>query len=380
MIDFIIGSFSVLAFRAEKIIEELNKPRKVPATVLEHCQRISERTKKSLVMIKNRQYLLQQITDAIKKKLITSGDVDDLLKQILKSYRDARREIDVIEENFVGHLVRFNEPDRFLTNLAASLWKETNLPDTPPIVVTNTTGYFSTWAEARIVFSPPSSEHNLLIFPDLYHEFGHILRQSLQIELLGMRYESELASHLIELENEVKRKSRPLDKDVIPLIIARWENSWAEEVACDTLASFILGPVYGWCNLHLCLQNSDVYHKGNSHPADAARTKHIFNVLRRCGFSAEVNKMEAIWNKYLAVTEQKPSSYFQDFHPTSLFTAILEDVEEVIKSKDIKILDGSSTIKIIDESWKQFIQNPQQYVEWEETAITKLKDLLKSVL
>lgn len=373
MIDFIIGSFSVLAFRAEKIIEELSKPRKVPASVLEHCQRVSERTKKSSVMIKNRQELLRQISKAIEKKLITSGDVDDLLKQILKSYRDARREIDVIEENFVGHLVRFNEPDRFLTNLAASLWKETNLPDTPPIVITNTTGYFSTWAEARIVFSPPSSEHNLLIFPDLYHEFGHILRQSLRIELLGVRYESELISHLIELENEVKRQSRPLDKDVIPLIIARWENSWAEEVACDTLASFILGPVYGWCNIHLCLQNSDVYHKGSSHPADAARTKHIFNVLRRCGFNSEVNKMESIWNKYLDVAEQKTSSYFQDYHPISLFTAIMEDVEEVIKENSFGNLDKSPTIAILNESWKQFIENPNIYTEWEEKKVFVLK-------
>lgn len=376
MIDFIIGSFSVLTVRAEKIIEELNKPRKVPSSVLEHCQRVSERTKKSLITIKNRQELLQQITEAIEAKLITSGDVDDLLKQILKSYRDARREIDVIEENFVGHLIRFNEPDRFLTNLANSLWKETNLPDTPPIVVTNTSGYFCTWAEARIVFSPPSSEHNLLIFPDLYHEFGHILRQSLRIELLGKRYESELSSHLIDLENEVKRKSRPLDENVIYEIGFRWENSWAEEVACDTLASSVLGSVYGWCNLHLCLQNSDVYHKGSSHPADAARTKHIFNVLRRCGLKSEVNKMETIWNKYLDITEQKPSSYYQDFHPTSLFTAIMEDVEEVIKDNDIKILDGSSTIKIIDESWKQFTENPQQYVQWEENAISKLKVLV----
>lgn len=381
MIEFLIGAFSVLGVRADKIVRTLedkrdfttqNRKQNLPPSALEHCRRVSARTRGVIDLIDNRRDILQQLREALQTNQITSSQSDAFLKQVFKSYRDSRREIDAIEENFVGHLIRFNEADLFYTNLASALWKDTNLPDTPPIAVTNTSGYFCTWAALGIVFSPPSSEHHLLISPDLYHEFGHIL-QAMKVELFGQRFLSELKSHITQLENKVRRTARPIKEERILDIAFRWNSSWAEEVACDTMATLMLGASYGWCNLQLCLQSSNVFDGGGKHPSDAARTKHILNVLRRCGFNDDAEKIENLWNQYLRISQQTISKYYDDYHPDSLFTAVMEDVEQAIKDNNFGITNKSATIEILDEAWKQFLENTSSFDQWEKTAVIGLK-------
>ncbi len=374
MIEFLVGAFSVLAVRAGKIVKTLKKKRDIPSSAIEHCRRVSKRTTEILASINNKQDVLLQIQDRLKAKKITLSQIDGLLKDVLKAYRDLRRDIDIIEEDFVGHIVRYNKADRFFTQLASALWKETNLPDIPPVAVTNTSGYFCTLADLGIVFSPPSSEHHLLIVPDLYHEFGHILHKSLKIKLFGKRFSAELTSHVVSLKNQIRQTSRPLKPETISDIAFRWINSWAEEVACDALATYLLGPAYGWCNLHLCLQVSNVFESGNKHPADAARTKQILKILRRRGFNDDASKIEKLWNKYLQLSRQTSTSYYHDYHPDSLFTAIMEDVEHAIKDHGLSNAIDRPTIDILNESWKQFLESPSDYKTWEERAIATLKE------
>lgn len=375
MIEFLRGAFSVLGIRAGKIVKTLEEKKGVPASALEHCRRVSERTKGVIDLIDDRQNILQQLEEGLKAKMLTLSQSDALLKQILKSYRSFRREIDIIEENFVGHIIRFNEADWFSTNLSAALWRDTNLPDTPPVAVTNTSGYFCTWASLGIVFSPPSSEHHLLISPDVYHEFGHILHQGLKVELFNTRFEAELKSHVADLKNQIRRTSRPIKDETILDIAFRWKSSWAEEVACDSLATIMLGPAYGWCNLHLCLQSPNVFDGGGAHPSDAARTKHILSILRRRGFKDDADKIERLWKQYLQISQQATSKYYQDYHPDSLFTAVLEDVETAIKANDFGSKNKSAVIETLNEAWKQFLDDSDNFNAWEESTIARLKKI-----
>lgn len=374
MIEFLRGAFSVLDARAGKIVKTLEEKKDIPASASEHCRRVSERTKGVIVLINNRLDILQKLEKGLQNKMITPSQSDTLLRQILKSYRSFRREIDIIEENFVGHLIRFIEPDRFYTNLSSALWKDTNLPDIPPVAVTNTSGYFCTWASLGIVFSPPSSEHHLLIAPDLYHEFGHILHQGIKVELFNKRFEAELKSHISDLKNKARRNARPIKDETILDIAFRWKSNWAEEIACDTLATLMLGPSYGWCNLHLCLQSPNVFDGGREHPSDASRTKHILSILRRNGFSDEAEKIENLWNEYLRISQQTTSKYYNDYHPNGLFTAILEDVEQAIGDNNFGITNKSTAIEILNEAWKTFLEGAGKFDGWEKTAIKKLKN------
>ncbi|MGI8468857.1 MAG: hypothetical protein ACR2N3_10420 [Pyrinomonadaceae bacterium] len=195
----------------------------------------------------------------------------------------------------------------------------------------------------------------------------------MKVELFGQRFLSELKSHITQLENKVRRTARPIKEERILDIAFRWNSSWAEEVACDTMATLMLGASYGWCNLQLCLQSSNVFDGGGKHPSDAARTKHILNVLRRCGFNGDAEKIENLWNQYLRISGQTISKYYDDYHPDSLFTAVMEDVEQAIKDNNFGITNRSATIEILEEAWKEFLENTNNFDEWEKKAITRLK-------
>lgn len=376
MIEFLTGAFSVLQIRGERIVKILEEKTDVPPAVVERCRSAAQNTLDLVDMVSDKKQTLALIKKSLENGTITSSQSEIPLKTVLLSYRDLRRTLDAIEEKFVGHIVRYNKSDLFFTRLAEVLWEETNLSDLPPIGVTNTEGYFCTWASMGIIFSPPSAEHNLLIFPDLYHEFGHILQQ--QIKFYGNNFRAELKSHIAELKNQIRRIGRPMELKIIDDINYKWGEYWAEEAACDTLATWVIGPAYGWCNLHLCLQNSTSYIHEGKHPADAARTKHILRVLRRRGFSADADAIEKLWKSFNNISQQSPSNYYQDYHPDGLFTAVMEDVEQSIKDNNIVgIEEGSPMIMLFDQAWKVFNESPETYNEWEEKTIAELKERFK---
>lgn len=376
MIEFLNGAFSVLLVRGERITETLKNKTDVPPPVVERCRRAVQNIVGITEEINEKLVSLELIGQTFENGKITAEQADIQLKKVLLAYRDLRRTIDAIEENFVGHIVRFNKSDLFFTRVAETLWEETNLPDLPPVAVTNTSGYFCTWASMGIVFSPPSTEHNLLIFPDLYHEFGHILQKN--VKLYSNKFSVELKAHVAELKNQIRRTARPIEPKIIDNINYIWNKNWAEEVACDTLATCIIGPAYGWCNLHLCLQNSSAYLHGGKHPADAARTRHILRVLRRRGFGTEANKINELWNRYASISQQTSSNYYQDYHPDSLFIAVMEDVEDAIKDMSfVGIEENTPTVAMLNQAWKLFNENSKNYNEWEEKAIKELKTRLE---
>jgi hypothetical protein len=372
VIEFLNGAFSVLLIRGRKNVKILEMKLDAPPTVIERCRRAAEHLQRTVDEIARKIETIARVKESLAAGIISNLQAERPLKTILLSYRDLRRNLDAVEENFVGHIVRYNKSDLFFTRLGETLWDETNLPDLPPIAVTNTNGYFCTWASFGIIFSPPSTEHNLLIYPDLYHEFGHILQEL--IKLYGANFQAELKSHIAELRNQIRRFSRPIDEKIIDDINYKWNIRWAEEVACDTLATCIVGPAYGWCNLHLCLQNSSAYSPSGDHPADAARTRHIVRVLRRRGFTVDAAKIERIWNSCLEISRQNPVNYYQDYHPDSLFIAVMEEVEQAIKDHGITGIESNSpTIELFNQAWQIFNGNNADYSVWEEKVIKDLK-------
>ena len=376
MITFLKDAYLVLLNRAERIVKILADQPHEPPAVVERCRRVAQHSRQVIDEINDKILFIEAVNINLENHKIYNSDANRLLKKVLLAYRDHRRTIDGIEENFVGHIVRYNKSDLFFTNLAEVLWEETNLPDMPPIAVTSTSDYFCTLAPLGIIFSPPSTEYNLLIIPDLYHEFGHIVHET--NKLFGTRFNTELKAHIEHITNQVRRHSRPILQQTIDDITEVWIRRWAEEVACDTLATMIIGPAYGWCNLQLCLQNSNAFSSTGAHPADAARTDHILKILRRQGYSSEADKIKHIWDQYIEITQQTLTGNYQDYHPQSLFTAIMEDVEaEISRNGFFGIKDDCQTIKMLNEAWALFNQDNQKYRDWELRTIETLKIALK---
>ena len=378
MIHFLLGAFSILAARANKIIRQLESKATLPKPVVAQCALVSTKTRQLVPGLVRRAKVIQSLSIKIAQGHLSAERAEPVLRGSFLAYRDFKRELDAIEEFFVGHISRFIEADLFLTSVAAVLWNEARLPGVPPVAVASTSGYFCTVASLGIIFSPPSVEDHLLILPDLYHEAGHLLHERLGLRLFGQRFEQALHDHEQELRNQIRRVARPMKKGIISDIVTRWERRWAEEAACDTLAARLVGPAYGWCNLHLCLQSPNVYAIGLEHPADVARTKHIFRVLKRAGWEVQVNLMENQWNQYLAIIKHNKARHFVDYHPDQLFIAVMEDVEEATRSLSV-YQSGSATVsEILNEAWNQFLYDPISYEDSKAGLMNKMKEALLS--
>jgi len=373
MIDFLIGAFSVLKMRGDKIIRYLEDKKGLPPPAKAHCARIADKTRANIHSVNRRLLALQSLKGKVESGRVSLTQAEPILPVLFRSYRGSKRELDAFEEFFAGHINRFIDADDFLTRIAEEVWKEGGLPGASPVAVTNTSGYFCTVASLGIVFCPPCTEEHLLPLPDFYHESIHILPEHLGRPLHGLRFQQALHDHASHLQNQIRRISLPIDAKVIAGIITRWDLSWAEEVACDTLAAYLTGPAYGWCNLHLCLQSPNVYAISPEHPADAARTIHIFRTLKRLGWAEEVNRMESRWEQYLRTVKHKKPHNYDIYHPADLFTAITEDVIETSRNLSSYSARAGAISTLLNDAWRMFLSDPTSYVSWEQQTVAQLR-------
>lgn len=378
MIDFLAGALAVLAARGNEIVDKLEQVTGVPPSVTEHCKRVVGRTKGHLREIEDHQVNLQNLRTAVAQGSLSLSKAEPFVKGYIKGYHDLRRKIDAIEEFFAGHVTRFSPSDEFLTLTASAIWQESNLPGDPPVAIASTSGYFCTLASLGIVFAPPNDVQKLLILPDMCHEFVHLLHENSSIVSDKPRFSRAVVAYINELEQQARRFSRPLPPHLTNDIYFTWSTYWAEEVACDTLAARLVGPAYGWCNLHLCIRHPKIY-SSTKHPADAARTRHIFRVLKRCGWTQEAADMERRWEQYVrTIRPQKPSNY-DDYHADDLFVAVMEDVEASTSGVVPTYQPGSGTVgDLLNEAWKNFLNDPLNYPVWEKPMVEELWRKLKT--
>ncbi len=152
MIDFLLGALSVLKARAGEIIGQLKSSSVTLETVIENSARVIQQTKVVVTGIEKQQISLQELTAKFANGDTSFEEALPVLRSMLREYRDFRRQVDLNEEFFAGHIVRFNEPDEYLTLFAARLWRETELPGTAPVLVGSTSDYFCTSSTLGIVF------------------------------------------------------------------------------------------------------------------------------------------------------------------------------------------------------------------------------------
>jgi hypothetical protein len=378
MIDFLAGALAVLAARGNEIVEKLEQVTGIPVPVVEQCKHIVAKTRRHLNEIEDHQVNLRDLKDSIAQGRLSLSIAEPLIKSYTKGYHDLRRQIDLIEEFFAGHVTRFSTSDEFLTLTASAAWQEGNLPGISPIAVASTSGYFCTLAPLGIVFAPPNDAQKLLILPDLYHEFGHLLHENSSILSDKPRFSQALLQYVYDLEQQARRIARPLPQGLTAEIYFSWLQYWAEEVACDTLAARLVGPAYGWCNLHLCIRGLKIY-SGSKHPADAARTRHIFRVLKRCGWATQVAEMEKLWDQYIKTMQLQKPPFFEEYHPDELFIAVMEDVETNTSGIVQIYRPGLGTVgNLLNEAWENFLKDPLNYPVWERPKAKELWEKLKT--
>jgi hypothetical protein len=362
MSQFVRGLFTDLLIKIDKMSSVLNG-RTMP-------KRIASAFKRDT---------LTQL-DSIRAEIVTifdSGllDSSNYMRNLIIKYRSLANDLLDIELYRYMAIVNYrDQADGYFEDLLTRIYKEIGSLQIRPFVSTfsNSDTYY--WAEigSGMIALPYGEERNILNLSDLYHEIGHFLFDQYKIDFIG-----QLPAQ-IDLFYKKKQDSFAQAADALN----RWETTWTEEFSCDLIATFFTGPVYAWTNLKISTASSvkNVYGNTKSeteHPANEARMRAIFAMLRLTGHQAELVEIEKTWNDFLKNIGRKPSVDYETFYPQEFIDSLAQSVFDgcrniALRSYEEQIELSAPPVSLaLNDAWRILQTSPDEFENWELKMITE---------
>ena len=312
----------------------------------------------------------------------------------LRGFKQAVRDIDILETVCIAALERKNDNDLFLNKIMELIRQEINYP-LPPLVVTSLSkskSYFETWTKYRLMLVPLGECRFLLHLPDIYHELAHPLLEELRdpkVKAFQAALLKVIDKVTIYIADEMDKSERRNDPETYQLYFELWIRcwivGWAKEFFCDLFAVYVLGPAYVWSHLHLAAtRGTDPYYvplfgRETRHPPDAARMSAILIGLTIAGFNSEAILIENKWKELLEIDQAKPTAEYRKCFPPEIINYIAEKAYEGAKTLKCRFANPKTNDSIhllFNQAWENFWHDPENYVEWEETTIEDLRNRL----
>lgn len=294
-------------------------------------------------------------------------------------------------ENVVNAAMsRKSSDDEFVNKLVYQICSEINYPLQSPVASCLSQKYYHIYPYYNLICIPLLESEFVLHIPDIYHELGHPL---LTIDNPKIEsFQNNLGYFNVEVkkhfDEEIKRrelnKTASSDFDSIYVWKDSWLENWSTELFCDLFAVYTLGPAYAWSNLHMCTKMSwEVYKiptfQKTTHPPDEARMKAIFIGLRLIGFNDIADEIQKKWDEFKSIIKQKAPSDFSIATPEKLLKLAAEFCLTGTKLIGCEIAKTASTDKVnnlLNNSWKQFWKEPDNFYEWEKKTVLDFKSTL----
>ena len=327
---------------------------------------------------------------------ISKRDENDV-RDIYRGFRTCARYIELIEYYGISALYYQTPELGYLNKLIIKIHKEMNLPLTPPSVACISTSYYFFNRFTNVVFVPIGEANFLLHLPDLFHEIGHEVlynkEKELRLEKVKECYQEAISMITKYYRELLARKMRETGPKEIPRTIAhihsQWKNYWVEEFFCDLFACYTLGSAYAWSHLHLTTKKSDDIYKFSSflpqkHPSDDSRMKMLIIGLNKLEFRREATSLSSKWKNMPLAVNTQPVVEYQYAYPHNLMKEIAnlflvglkESNFSIVYPEMLERLDQNSIIKLLNEAWNLFWNNPDTFRNWEEENIKKLKEVV----
>jgi len=317
-------------------------------------------------------------------QLLADPDLDkpEILPNYLQLYKRWNEEVRIVESYPFPFVERYAESDRQITRFCQRLAQQVGWPLPAPLVATFSHQYYWTVAEFNLICVPAIEGKMLLSQPDLCHELGHILLLAYK-SLFVKEFLQALAKYIRQEQRRVKNEQRPSQYG--PLydhLLEQWTDAWLLEFVADMIATYLVGPAFGWQHLRLCMGNNQaIYHPGlgdtAEHPADEARLRGIIAVLEQMGALEAKDQIRDLWDRYLTVCgETRPPDY-EVCYPQSLIELLARHVVKVCRSLDLRGFDQAQGFQgdipsLLNEAWERFLANPQTYADWEHSQLEAL--------
>lgn len=303
--------------------------------------------------------------------------------------------IALIEGQAIPILLAYEERDHRFGLVVAALIEEMGFPPTlTPVVTTKSDSYYWALPELGIVGIPIGDVEGILGWPDLIHELAHLLLIAFPHLLLDFTPEVNL--HFQQERNlllDIGGSAR--DNQWLALAQKRWgekeEGTWRVELAADAIATFLVGPSYGWQHVRLSASyGNDPYdpspgQRVKDHPSDQARLDTIVAMVRHLAREKDACDITQRWNTFLrdGLYKQPPQG-FQVFYPTQLLEGLSKHINSACKQlslrpfTDHKARSNPGIVVTVDRVWRTFNSDPTKFAAFEQNAINQLYSKVQS--
>lgn len=312
-----------------------------------------------------------------------------LLPNFINEYKQLCWRIEALEGYRLSLFDRYNEKDYYLYRFVDLFCKQVSYPYTPPLLNAHGDEYFSAWPLWNLINAPFATEHFLLEVPDLIHEVGHIfyMRNSFSIE---RRFLPVLRKHIDDLKAQMAHVASQSSYVIrLDTLYTVWAKHILNEFFCDMFACYLVGPAYGWSHLRLVLAagsglytpSLDEMTADTTHPADDARMRGILLMLDEMGCGAEARAIDATWQEFDRIVQDKRDGEYDYCYPDSLLKELAATVKLVCAAKGLvayydQPMESSNLPSLMRMAWEQFNSDPATYSQWETDTTNALRGQL----
>jgi hypothetical protein len=310
--------------------------------------------------------------------------------QAISAYQELFQEVVLVEEILVPILINYDANDHRGFLWLHQFGAETRFPaEGIPSITTKSDHYYWTYPELRIVGMPIGDVEGILGWPDLVHELGHIL---LAIRPDFLKDFIPVVQRHFQGERDLilDLGGHPQSNKWINIAQSKWgskrDGTWREEITCDLIATYLMGPAYGWQHLRLVTNrdNNPYYPLPTSinhtatHPADQARLEAIMAILRIMQQTENTKRLESTWKQMLEARHYgKRPQGFDVYYPQNLIKKLANIVFQQCQNLRLIAYAEQATqnelniVALVNQAWAFFQETPSQYGNWEKNAIYK---------
>lgn len=334
---------------------------------------------------RNRMAAMGDQARSVIDRMLVDPDIDDPVyaNNYFRDYSYFARLIRGLEDLPLLVLERFNAADQQATDFMTAICSESRYPFTPPICSALSSQYFWTRPDMDLVFVPCLEPNHLLGIPDIYHELGHILlfREKVRLEQGALAIvDDEFAGRL----GEGKRQNWPAASlEQIEAYHHNWRRSWLLEFGSDLIATYLVGPSFGWCNIRTATNLGGALFEGNdSHPADDARATAIGMMLSEIGYDDSRMQIQYRWKELVDLANESAPHRYELAYPMTLLKSLTRFFREQCNDMGLAQFDRAAAdlpmAVTIDKCWAEFRNKPGDYADFERSQLAGLLSVIRT--
>lgn len=330
-----------------------------------------------------RRRMLQMVerARALMSAMLADPDLEDpaYATNYFRDYKDIARLMQALENLPVLVLRRFSEQDRLVTAFVAAICREVRFPFAAPVCSSISSQYYWTVAGMDVVFVPSLEPDHLLGLPDIYHELGHILL---------FREEKRLVPPALTIVDRWYDKTAAESKklnwsqaslDGLEQYRHRWRLSWLLEFGSDMIATYLVGPAFGWCNIRTSTNlGGELYSGSESHPADDARATSIGMMLDRIGCSSAQAEIAKRWKELVGLSKEIAPQRYELAYPHELFEELADFFLAECAGIGLRQYSNNAAVDApvtvaVNDAWREFREKPESFATYEQSMLIALR-------